>query len=101
MTRFGELANQVNVAANPAFADLTVFANTYLDVFNTGFHYAFAASIVALLISMTIYITNRVKFPDPAAKKTAAGAGAIEMDKDEIRQRLYALFAVYAIVIFF
>ena len=98
-SRFSLLANEVSVGAG-GFTDLTLFANTYLDVFTTGFHYAFGISIVALAISLVVYITNRAKFPDPAAKK-AASSKEIEMSAAEIKQRLYALFAVFAIVIFF
>ena len=91
-------------------ADMTAFVNNYLDVFNTGFHYAFGAAIFAMLISLAIYLTNKRRFPDPASKVVAsketeeqpAGAGAVAtMDVKEIRQRMYALFSVFAVVIFF
>ena len=100
-TRFGELANQVTVSAT--WGDLTMFANNYLHVFTQGFHYAFAVAIGAMIISLIIYIVNRSRFPDPAAKKVATGekAAEIEMSVAEIRQRLYALFAIFGVVIFF
>lgn len=103
-TRFAELAPQVSL--NGAPSDLTLFANEYLNVFNTGFHYAFGIAIVAMLISFTIYSINKKRFPDPALKATAANISADVpaekvMDKNEIKQRLYALFAVFAVVIFF
>jgi POT family proton-dependent oligopeptide transporter len=99
--RFSELAGQVSVGQT--FTDLSMFANSYLGVFTTGFHYAFGIAIFAMLISLTIYITNRAKFPDPAAKKVATGAAAaeIEMTVAEIKQRMYALFAIFGVVIFF
>ena len=83
--------------------DLLNFANNYLDIFNTGFHFAFAASIVALAISLVIYISNKNKLPDPAAKKVAAAgtSAEVQMSAAEVKQRLYALFAVFAVVIFF
>ena len=98
--RFGELATQVS--GGPA-TDMTAFANSYLNVFNTGFHYAFGFAIFAMLISLVIFITNKKKFPDPADKKRAESTKKAEvaMDPKEIRQRLYALFAVFAVVIFF
>ena len=102
--RFTELAATVSKTAP---ADLTAFANEYLNVFNTGFHYAFGVAIFAMLISLTIFITNKSKFPDPAlkaAKEKAANTGqptAVQMDPKEVRQRLYALFSVFAVVIFF
>lgn len=91
------------LAAEVGQTDLTTFANEYLNVFTTGFHYAFAAAIVAMLISLVIYMVNKNRFPDPANKKVASenGEPVAEMDIKEVKQRLYALFAVFAVVIFF
>ena len=94
-----------NLASEAGYAgtDLTAFANEYLNVFTTGFHYAFAVAIFAMLISLMIYLANKNKFPDPANKKSVGEGGAAveEMDIKEVKQRLYALFAVFAVVIFF
>ena len=96
---FSRLATEVS-GSTPAC--LETFANSYLDVFNTGFHYAFGVSIIAMTISLVVYITNKKRFPDPAAKKIAAGnSGENQMTVKEIKQRFYALFAVFAVVIFF
>lgn len=82
--------------------DLSVFANEYLGLFSTGFHYAFAVAIIAMAISLTIYVVNKKKFPDPANKvQHTTDAKEVEMSVQEIKQRLYALFAVFAVVIFF
>ena len=91
------------LASDAGQTDLTTFANEYLNVFTTGFHYAFGAAIVAMLISLVVYMVNKNKFPDPANKKVASenGEPVVEMDIKEIKQRLYALFAVFAVVIFF
>ena len=91
------------LAAEVGQTDLTTFANEYLNVFTTGFHYAFAAAIVAMLISLVIYMVNKNRFPDPANKQVESenGEPVVEMDVKEIKQRLYALFAVFAVVIFF
>ena len=88
-------------------ADLTTFANNYLDVFNTGFHYAFGVAIIAMLISVFIYLSNKNKLPNPALKQVKATttetptSTEVKMDTKEVKQRLYALFAVFAVVIFF
>ncbi len=96
------LTNMQNIALDMRYAgtDMGIFASEYLDVFTTGFHYAFMIAIVAMLISLVIYIANRSIFPDPATAK-AAMADQPKMDPKEIKQRLYALFAVFAVVIFF
>jgi POT family proton-dependent oligopeptide transporter len=95
------LATEVSNGAQ--VTDLTAFANNYLNVFTTGFHYAFGIAIIAMMISLAIYITNKKIFPDPALKTKASAStpGEIQMDAKEIKQRLYALFAVFGIVIFF
>ena len=76
----------------------------YLNAFNTGFHYAFGVAIVALVFSLVVFLANKKKLPDPkvaAASRTTPSKAEIQQDAREIKQRLYALFAVFAIVIFF
>lgn len=98
-TRFSTLATEVSGAP---VENLTTFANEYLNVFNTGFHYAFIAAFVLMVVSIIIFIANKKKLPDPSKKSTAANdPNTIKMDAAEVRQRLYALFAVFAVVIFF
>jgi len=97
-TKFAEFA-----AAQGGGADLTMFANNYLNAFTTGFHYAFGVAIVAMLVSVVIYSVNKKGFPDPKNKIKAAAAGvqSSEMSLQEVRQRVWALMAVFGIVIFF
>lgn len=97
-----KLASEVTINGN--VTDISQFVNDYLSVFTTGFHYAFAISIVAMLVSLFIYVFNKKNFPDPAGKSKKADAQStqtIEMDAHEVRQRLFALFAVFGVVIFF
>lgn len=96
-TRFQELATSVGYQGT----DLTAFAKEYLNVFATGFHYAFGVAIFAMIVSLVIYLSNKSKFPDPSAKSKTSGSQVPEMDIKEIKQRLYALYAVFAVVIFF
>lgn len=98
--RFTELATQVSL--NGAPTDLAAFAQEYLNAFNTGFHYAFGVAIVAMLFSLVMFVSNKKNLPDPqGANKKVASKEEIQQDAKEIKQRLYALFAVFAIVIFF
>ena len=109
----GYLANTLNAETTTqlaAFAaqfgktDLTAFANEYLNVFTTGFHYAFACAILAMGVSLVIYLTNKKNFPDEQKgeqKVQQSSSTHIEMDAKEIKQRMYALFAVFGVVIFF
>ncbi len=89
-------------------SNISEFVREYLSVFNEGFQYAFAAAIVAMLISMFIFIAKRKQLPDPGKKAVKADGTAahhtkeeITMSAHEIRQRIYALFAVFGVVIFF
>lgn len=101
--RFTELATQVSGGTTP---DMTTFADNYLNAFNTGFHYAFSVAILAMLISLVIFLVYKRVLPDKQkvatqASKTTASKEEIKQDAKEIKQRLAALFAVFAIVIFF
>ena len=86
-------------------ADLGSFVHQYLEVFVTGFHYAFAVAIIAMAISFTVWVLNKKFFPDPKSAKQKAednkASGVTEMDIKEVKQRMYALFAVFGVVIFF
>lgn len=108
MENLTTLAGQVTLNGAPV-TDMGVFVRNYLDVFNHGFQYAFMAAIVAMLISLVVYVMNKKTFPDPAMKavkgdNTTASTVSkeeIRMSAIEIKQRIYALFAVFGVVIFF
>ena len=86
-------------------ADVQAFCTQYLEVFNTGIHYSFIASVAAMLISLFIFIATKKGLPSPARKaKTETVSYTAEERRamaKEIKQRMYALFAVLGIVIFF
>jgi POT family proton-dependent oligopeptide transporter len=95
------------LTGNAIGADLATFCNQYLDVFNRGYQGAFIAAIGAMFVSLIIYMFNKKKFPDSAQKEVAAedtekaSKEEIQMSATEIKQRIWALFAVFGIVIFF
>ena len=101
-------ANLARLAAEVApaganTADLAVFSGNYLNIFTEGFHYAFVAAIVAMLISTVVYLFNRKGYPDPKdkAQRTATQTAEMEMSAKEVRQRIWALMGVFSVVIFF
>ncbi len=100
-SNLNELVNKVGGST----ADLTGFCTQYLDIFNTGIHYSFIASVVAMLISLVIFIACKKVFPTPGKKAKAESVTYTAEEKQamakEIKQRMYALFAVLGIVIFF
>ncbi|MBP3611878.1 MAG: peptide MFS transporter [Rikenellaceae bacterium] len=77
----------------------------YLQIFNEGIHYSFIASVAAMLISLVIFIASQKIFPNPAKKEAVKSIEYTPEEKaaaaKEIKQRLYALFAVLGVVIFF
>ena len=70
---------------------MTVFAHEYMHVFTTGFHYAFGVAILAMVLSLVLFVINRKKFPDPS-KKVAA--------KMCIRDRLIGYYIAFCVFMF-
>lgn len=97
--------NELVVKVGGSTSDLTTFCSNYLDIFNTGIHYSFVASVVAMLISLVIFIFSRGLFPTPGKKEAAQAVEYTEEEKlsmaAEIKRRMYALFAVLGIAVFF
>lgn len=85
--------------------DLTASCTSYLEAFNTGVHYSFFASVLAMVISLAIFIHYRKLFPTPAKKVAKVVVKYTPEEKaamaKELKQRMYALFAVLGIAIFF
>ena len=94
-----ELANQVTLSGVPV-TDLTSFASEYLAAYGAGFNYAFGAAAAMMIVSFVIYTLFKRMLPD--VKKAAEEKGeVVEMSKAETKQRMTALFLVFAVVIFF
>ena len=79
--------------------------NNYLQIFNTGVHYSFIASVAAMLISLFIFISVKNRLPNPVKKEKAATQQYTPEERaanaKEIKQRMYALFAVLGVAVFF
>lgn len=97
--------NDLIVKVGGSTADLSTFCSQYLDIFNTGIHFSFIASVVAMLISLFIFLFSRKVFPTPGKKEAVVSGNYTEEEKHamatEIKQRMYALFAVLGIAVFF
>lgn len=98
-TLAAQASNGVTQVANAEFCQ------NYLNVFNTGVHYSFIASVCAMVISLVIFVMYRRIFPTPAKKEAQQAIDYTPEEKQamakEIKQRMYALFAVLGIAIFF
>ena len=103
----GEMQNLTELVAKVGGdgSDMTAFCTQYLDVFNTGIHYSFIASVVTMLISLAIFLLSKHLFPTPSRKAAAVSENYTAEEKaamaTEIKQRMYALFAVLGIAVFF
>ncbi|MBR3087412.1 MAG: peptide MFS transporter [Prevotella sp.] len=101
MQNLNELVAKVGGDAS----NLDAFCTQYLDIFNTGIHYSFIASVVTMLISLAIFLWSKHLFPTPGKKEAVSTEGYTEAEKKamakEIKQRMYALFAVLGIAVFF
>ena len=73
------------------------------ETYHTLVEKASNAPVIFLVISLTIYLLNKRNFPDPSKKAVASSASSatVEMSIQEVKQRMYALFAVFGVVIFF
>jgi len=89
-TTFSQLA--ANVSLNGQAADLTNFANTYLEVFSKGYNYAFGIAAGAMVISMLVYIFFGKLLPNKEKKVT-------EVAEKVDFQPLPLVFAIIAMVV--
>jgi POT family proton-dependent oligopeptide transporter len=103
----GDMQNLTELATKVGgnTADLSAFCTQYLDIFNTGIHYSFIASVVMMLVSLVIFLVSKKQFPTPGKKEAVVSVEYTEEEKRtmaaEIKQRMYALFAVLGIAVFF
>lgn len=106
LNKLYELIGAVNGTVIQGNAEsITAFCNNYLNIFNTGIHYSFIASVCAMFISLTIFICTKKGLPSPAKQEKAEVATISAEEKkamaSDIRKRMGALFAVLGIAIFF
>ena len=101
MNNLHELAQKSVVDGN--VGDLAVFCTNYLESFNTGVHYSFVASALAMVASLVIFLVTKSKLPNPVKKEKKANISTeqVATDAKEIRQRMFALFAVLGVAVFF
>lgn len=106
MANLTDLAQKVQITPAEISVDqLGTFCDSYLNIFNTGVHFSFIASVVAMLLSLVVFIVTRKTYPNPTKKEKKEVESYTEEEKmanaKEIKQRLYALFAVLGVAVFF
>ena len=97
--------NTLTQSIPQATDNLPEFCNNYLTVYNTGVHLAFIASVLAMLISLFIFLSVKNRLPNPVKKEKQVEAQYSEAERKanakEIKQRMYALYAVLGVAVFF
>jgi len=97
--------NDLVVKVGGSTDDLSAFSSQYLDIFNTGVHYSFIASVLMMIVSLLIFVGSKKFFPTPGKKEVKSVQEYTAEEKQtmakEIKQRMYALFAVLGIAVFF
>lgn len=110
MNSLNTLMTQVNQGGLD-LADMSASCITYLEVFNTGVHYSFIASVAAMLISLVIFICTKKGMPEPQKKVAATTDNDKVLDSasreereamaKEVKQRMAGLYAVLGVCVFF
>lgn len=102
---FSVLANAATKSEEVISASgLVDFAKNYIDAFSTGYNWAFAFAAVMMSISLFVYFAfNKHLQPGFAVPiaTSATGEELPDMPKAEVKERLIALFLVFAVCIFF
>lgn len=89
---------------------MTDFCNRYLTTFNEGVHFSFIASVIAMLVSVAVFVATKKRYPNPVkhvaeeenkAELTAQEVADNKEAAREVRQRMFALYAVLGVAVFF
>ena len=99
MAKLQELADKVTMSGGHV-TDLKVFAVHYINVFSTGYNYAFGIAALAMVISLLSYVLFKKHLPDRKAL-AANNPNLVKMSWEEEKKRLIALGLVFVVVIFF
>jgi proton-dependent oligopeptide transporter, POT family len=86
---------------------LRTFSVTYIDALSKSYHYAFGVACLSLIISTIIFLAfkKHYKYADLTEKQKLADVATknsvIELSPEETKRRIFALFMVFFVVIFF
>ena len=98
ISTFQSFANNINIGAQP-IADLSDFAQQYLDEFSQAFHWAFAIAALAMPASMFVFLVFNKNLPDNKVSKTTKQFIEMFQIKQPVLQRKVTTVAVSVIVI--
>ena len=102
-----ELVAAAEASGMQVGSDISAWASHYIETLSTGYGYAFAVACGSLVISFLIYFLGRKAYSHVITDKNTAATGSKqaetgpELSPEQTRQRVVALFLVFAVVIFF
>jgi len=100
MANLQMLADKVTISGEHV-SDMSTFATNYMNVYGTGFNYAFGLAASMMVISFVVFTIYKRMLPDVKKVETDSSGKVVEMSKEETKQRMTALFLVFGVVIFF
>jgi proton-dependent oligopeptide transporter, POT family len=86
---------------------LKAFSTKYIDALGNSYHYAFGIACISLIISAIVFLGFKkyYKHADMTEKQKSADENTrstvVDLPVAEIKRRVFALFMVYIVVIFF
>lgn len=84
-TQLQTLADKVIIpGGGKSAADLTTFTADYINVFSTGFNYAFAIAAGAMILSLTIYLIFNKLLPNKHKEESIAKADGANNTKSDV-----------------
>ena len=102
-----ELVAAAEASGMQVGSDISAWASHYIETLSTGYGYAFAVACGSLVISFLIYFLGRKAYSHVITDKNTAATDSKqaetgpELSPEQTRQRVVALFLVFAVVIFF
>ncbi|MBO4655281.1 MAG: peptide MFS transporter [Bacteroidales bacterium] len=86
--------------------DMGAFCSNYIEQLSTAYNLGFGVACISLIFSIAIYFSCRswYKHADVNAKQAAANTSneaVVELSPKQTKDRMVALFLVFAVVIFF
>lgn len=96
----GQLQDLADQMSGTNITDLAAFTNEYMDVFSTGYNFAFGVAAVAMLISLLVYVSFKGMLPD-REQQAKEKPESIQMPWSKEKPRIIALGLVFIVVIFF
>ena len=107
LTDTSELLSLAKAQLGNAFTDLASFSRMYIETLSKSYNAAFAITAVSIVVSLLIFVSFRkyYKHADLTEKQKEKSEKLkdkmIVLTKQQIRDRLFALFFVFFVVIFF